>query len=39
MDNLRYGRLEATDYEVIAAAKMAHTDEFVRTLPAGTTQS
>ncbi|MGL5747030.1 MAG: ABC transporter ATP-binding protein [Weissella cibaria] len=35
MDNLRYGRLEATDDDVIAAAKMAHADEFIRTLPEG----
>lgn len=35
MDNLRYGRLEATDDDVITAAKMAHADEFIRTLPEG----
>lgn len=35
MDNLRYGRLEATDDDVITAAKMAHADEFIRTLPDG----
>lgn len=35
MDNLRYGRLEATDDDVIAAAKMARADEFIRTLPEG----
>ena len=35
MDNLRYGRLEATNDDVIAAAKMAHADEFIRTLPDG----
>ena len=34
-DNLRYGRLEATDEEVLAAAKMAHADEFITTLPQG----
>lgn len=34
-DNLRYGRLEATDKEVLAAAKMAHADEFITTLPQG----
>ncbi|MDU1629245.1 MAG: ABC transporter ATP-binding protein, partial [Lactococcus lactis] len=33
MDNLRYGRLESTDDEVIQAAKMAHADEFITTLP------
>ncbi|MCJ7549663.1 MAG: ABC transporter ATP-binding protein/permease [Anaerolineae bacterium] len=33
MENIRYGRLEATDDEVIAAAKMANADEFVRHLP------
>lgn len=30
MDNLRYGRLESTDDEVIQAAKMAHADELSR---------
>ncbi len=35
MDNLRYGRLESTDDEVIQAAKMAHADEFITTLPQG----
>ena len=35
MDNLRYGCLEATDDDVITAAKMAHADEFIRTLPEG----
>lgn len=34
-DNLRYGRLEATDEEVLTAAKMAHADEFITTLPQG----
>ncbi|MCK9536514.1 MAG: ABC transporter ATP-binding protein/permease [Bacilli bacterium] len=33
MDNIRYGRLEATDEEVIAAAKAVNVDEFVRELP------
>lgn len=33
MENIRYGRLEATDEEVIAAAKAAHADHFIRTLP------
>jgi ATP-binding cassette subfamily B protein len=35
MENIRYGRLDATDEEVIAAAKAAHVDHFVRTLPNG----
>jgi ATP-binding cassette subfamily B protein len=35
MENIRYGRLEATDEEVIAAAKAGHVDHFVRTLPGG----
>ncbi len=35
MENIRYGRLDATDEEVIAAAKAAHVDSFVRTLPKG----
>ena len=35
MDNIRYGRLDATDEEVIAAAKAAHVDSFVHTLPKG----
>lgn len=35
MENIRYGRLDATDDEVIAAAKAAHVDHFVRTLPDG----
>ena len=34
MENIRYGRPEATDTEVIAAAKLAHCDEFTETLPA-----
>jgi ATP-binding cassette subfamily B protein len=34
-DNIRYGRPEATDEEVIEAAKAAHVDGFVRTLPDG----
>ena len=33
MENIRYGRLDATDEEVIAAAKSAHADHFIRTLP------
>ncbi len=35
MENIRYGRLDATDNEVIAAAKAAHADSFVHTLPDG----
>lgn len=35
MDNIRYGRLDATDEEVIAAAKAAHADSFIRQLPDG----
>ena len=35
MDNIRYGRLDATDAEVIEAAKAAHVHHFVRTLPGG----
>ena len=35
MENIRYGRLDATDEEVIAAAKAAQVDHFVRTLPDG----
>jgi len=33
MENIRYGRTDATDAEVIAAAKAAHVDHFVRALP------
>jgi ATP-binding cassette subfamily B protein len=35
MDNIRYGRLEATDEEVIQAARMAEADPFIRQLPQG----
>jgi ATP-binding cassette, subfamily B, multidrug efflux pump len=35
MDNIRYGRLEATDEQVIQAAKMADADHFIRQLPQG----
>ena len=35
MENIRYGKLDATDEEVIAAAKAAHADRFIRTLPDG----
>ncbi len=34
-ENIRFGRLEATDEEVLAAAKAAQVDHFVRTLPQG----
>ena len=33
--DIRYGRLDATDEEVVAAAKAAHADHFIRTLPGG----
>jgi ATP-binding cassette subfamily B multidrug efflux pump len=35
MENIRYGRLTATDEEVYAAAKAAHVDHFIHTLPDG----
>jgi len=35
MENIRYGRLNATDEEVIEAARMAHAHHFIRTLPDG----
>lgn len=35
MDNIRYGRLDATDEECIAAAKLANADGFIRRLPDG----
>ena len=35
MDNLRYGRLDATNEEVKKAAKAAHVDSFIKTLPNG----
>ena len=35
MDNIRYGRLDATDEEVIEAAKRVHADELIRRLPNG----
>ena len=35
MENIRYGRLDATDEEVIEAAKAAYADKFIRTLPGG----
>ncbi|MDR0299109.1 MAG: ABC transporter ATP-binding protein/permease [Streptococcaceae bacterium] len=34
-DNLRYGKLEATDDEIYQASKMAYADEFIKTLPQG----
>ena len=35
MDNIRYGRLDATDEECIAAAKLANADSFIEKLPQG----
>ena len=35
MENIRYGRLDATNEEVIAAAKAAHVHHFIQTLPGG----
>ena len=35
MENIRYGRLDATDEEVIAAAKLANADSFIHKLPQG----
>ena len=35
MDNIRFGKLDATDEEVIAAAKLANADTFIRQLPDG----
>ena len=35
MENIRYGRLDATDEEVIEAAKAAHAHHFIKTLPDG----
>ncbi len=35
MDNIRYGKLDATDEECIAAAKLANADNFIRMLPNG----
>ena len=34
-DNIRYGKLDATDEEVYAAARLAHADQFIRMLPQG----
>jgi ATP-binding cassette subfamily B multidrug efflux pump len=35
MDNIRYGRLKATDEQVFAAARLANADQFIRRLPQG----
>lgn len=35
MENIRYGTFDATDEQVVEAAKAAHCDEFIRTLPGG----
>ncbi|HLF66589.1 MAG TPA: ATP-binding cassette domain-containing protein, partial [Gammaproteobacteria bacterium] len=35
MENIRYGRIDATDEEVIVSAKLAHCDEFIMRLPEG----
>ncbi len=35
MENIRYGKLDATDEECIAAAKLANADDFIRRLPQG----
>lgn len=35
MDNIRYGRLDASDEEVVEAAKLANADSFIRRLPDG----
>ena len=35
MDNIRYGKLDATDEEVYNAAKLAHADQFIQMLPQG----
>lgn len=35
MDNIRYGKLDATDEEIYAAAKLANADDFIRRLPDG----
>ncbi len=34
-DNIRYGKLDATDEEIYAAAKLAHADQFIQMLPKG----
>ncbi|MFV0561299.1 MAG: ABC transporter ATP-binding protein [Enterococcus sp.] len=35
MENIRFGNLEATDYEVVDASKIANVDHFIRTMPDG----
>ena len=35
MDNIRYGKLDATDEEVMEAAKAVHADDFIRAMPQG----
>ena len=35
MENIRYGKLDATDEEIYNAAKLAHADQFIRMLPQG----
>ena len=35
MENIRYGKLDATDEEVYSAAKLAHADQFIKMLPNG----
>ena len=35
MENIRYGKLDATDEEIYAAAKLAHADQFIQMLPKG----
>ena len=35
MENIRYGRLDATDEDVYEAAKLAHADQFINMLPNG----
>ena len=35
LENIRYGRIDATDEEVYEAAKLAHADQFIRMLPKG----
>ncbi len=37
LENIRYGRFDATDEEVYQAARTANVDHFIRTLPKGTT--
>ena len=35
MENIRYGRLDATDEECMAAARLANADDFIQRLPEG----